>query len=258
MVSRNTTKVKEDEIMYAKLVNKKYKIQLKVILPETAEAMSAEKSNVELWHRRLGHLGHNNLRKLPHMVHGMNLIGKFEHQKCDICHVGKQTRREFNHSVAGRAKKPLQLVHMDFNIINVPGRNGETVVLVLTDEATLCKFSFPMKSRSGEEIWTHFQPWLAWAQAASGQKLRAVRSDNAKEFRQGIFAMEMQKRDVHMEQNVKYEHEQNGAAEISNRILLDRAKCTLIEAYGEQDKNYGLMQLYVLHLTVFDFHNCYN
>ncbi|CAI7835105.1 unnamed protein product [Closterium sp. NIES-53] len=65
-------------------------------------------------HRRLGHVAMPLLKQLQKdgAVKGLKLSGQPPDDNCEICLLSKFTRFPF-HSVTGRSKKPLELVHMD-------------------------------------------------------------------------------------------------------------------------------------------------
>jgi hypothetical protein len=84
-----------------------------------------------------------------------------------------------------------------------------------------------MLDRSGESVVEVFRPW---AERQTGSQLKAVRHDNAKELNFGVFATLMKDWGVEQENSIDYEHEQNGVAEISHRVLLDKARTILLES----------------------------
>ena len=210
-----------EEVMQAIKRNKKWELQLEVILPSTSIAMSAQSTDMQLWHQRMSHLGIANLKRLPKMIDGIKFSDNQEIKECTYCIEGKMTRRPFIRSKNPRSKYPMDLIHMDFIIINQEGREGQKVVLVLTDDATLCKFTFPQRGRSGDEILENFLPWLSWAERMSDRKLKAIRHDNAKEFTSGRFKQTIRELGIEQQVAVPYEHKQAGGAEILNRILMD-------------------------------------
>ena len=191
-----------------------------IVDPNLCEKYKLPLTQSTVWHDRMCHLGLGNLKRLSTIDKQVDLGGLEDGFKCEECIEAKMTRRSFPRSTKPRSTEPLELVHMDFNIINVPGRGNEVVALILTDDASLCRFSFPMKSRKGEDILRVFLQWVAWAERQTGNKLKSVHPDNANEFVKGVFAEKMQHLGVHVLTGVPYEHEQNGAAEISNRILM--------------------------------------
>ena len=183
----------------------------------------------DIWHKRLCHLSDENMQKLEEMVDGYTHT-KHSPGKCDICARSNITRKTFKSTGNPRARNPMDILHFDIKVINIKGNNDELVALIITDDCTNCRFSFPLEDRSGETILTTFLSWLPWAERMSGHKLKCIRSDNAKEFVQGIFGTTMEKMGVEMQTTTKYEHEQNGKAERSNRVLLEKARAILIES----------------------------
>ena len=183
----------------------------------------------DLPHHRLCHLSHANMVRLASMVDGF-AVPIEQTAVCPACVAGKLTRRPFPRSDNPRAAQPLWLVHVDFLIINIPGSEGETLAMILTDDKTGMRCPFPMTDRSGESIVDVFQMFKPWAERQTGSQMKAVRHDNAKELNFGIFASLMKDWGVEQENSIDYEHEQNGVAEISNRVLLDKARTILLES----------------------------
>jgi hypothetical protein len=87
---------------------------------------------------------------------------------------------------------------------------------------------------------------MVWAERSCGRTLKAIRTDNAKEFVEGIFREKMDDIGVKCQTSVAYEHEQNGMAEISNRLIQERARVILNHA--GLPVIFGQMQSYVLHI----------
>lgn len=218
------------EVMCAEKIGNRWIMK---ITPRRLAALSA--TTVEHWHKRMCHLSAGNLEKLRSMVNGFDSTGTLT-TVCDGCNKGKMTRRPFKSSTNPRAKFPLDLVHMDMVVINVKGNDNETVALICTDDHSGCRFSFPLSSRSGESIWEAISEWLPWAERVTNRKLRAIRHDNAKEFIGGIFRGRMKTLGVEQQTTVPYEHEQNGTAENSNRVLMDKARCILLDC--KLDRSY--------------------
>lgn len=70
---------------------------------------------MQLWHRRLGHLGFDNLKLMSRegLVEGLEVSPKnFDNIFREYCVLGKQSRQPFNR-VGYRASKPLELVNTD-------------------------------------------------------------------------------------------------------------------------------------------------
>ena len=220
--------VDDNEVMCARKSSSKWIMDMEVITHDANTTLGG--SNNDIWHRRLCHLGFQNLQKHSKLVDGMEIAGGSQDHICDICVQAKMTRRTFKSSKGPRAKHPMDIIHMDVNVINIEGRGGEKYLLMLTDDNSGCRFGFPMKTKSGAEILEHVTNWLPWAERMTDRRLKAVRHDNAKEFCEGTFATAMRGMGVEMQLSVAYEHEQNGMAENSNRVILDKSRSILLES----------------------------
>jgi hypothetical protein len=73
-----------------------------------------------------------------------------------------------------------------------------------------------------------FESWRKQAQLESGQRLKAVRSDNAPEFIK--LSKELEKDAIRIELTVPYTPSQNGVAERLNRTLIIKVRAILIAA----------------------------
>jgi transposase InsO family protein len=73
-----------------------------------------------------------------------------------------------------------------------------------------------------------FESWRNQVQLESGQKLKAIRSDNAPEFIK--LSKELEKDGIRIELTVPYTPSQNGVAERLNRTLITKARAMLVAA----------------------------
>ena len=220
-----------NEVMCARRNGNKWTMDLDVINDnQHIGYLSQAGSKNQLWHKRLCHLGYQNMEKLSKLVDGFDFTKSEETHVCNGCVVGKLCRRSFKTSNGPRAKHPLDIVHLDVNVINIEGREGEKYLLLMTDDYSGCRFGFPMKTKSGVEILEQVMGWLPWAERTTDRKLKAIRHDNAKEFVEGIFGNTMRRMGVEVQLSVAYEHEQNGMAENSNRVVMDKSRTILLES----------------------------
>jgi hypothetical protein len=73
---------------------------------------SAKDDNLEMWHRRLGHLNIKSVKTLRGMVSGMDLLQSHVDSSsftCEGCIEGKQQRLPFGGEAATRATQPLEM-----------------------------------------------------------------------------------------------------------------------------------------------------
>lgn len=81
-------------------------------------------TDLQGWHKILGHCNFNDIMKLEGVVDGMKVIKKSEKgEECEICMEGKMTN-ERKKAPRARSEVPLQLVHTDIAgpITQLPGK----------------------------------------------------------------------------------------------------------------------------------------
>ncbi|UYV61480.1 hypothetical protein LAZ67_1005005, partial [Cordylochernes scorpioides] len=104
------------------------------------------------WHRKLGHIGMQNLRKLESLVDGMELnkLEKQENDVCEICIMAKQTRKSFGNE-RSRATRPLEIVHTDLcgPIEPLTHDNKKYIMTFLDDYTHFCY----VYSGNGYRLW---------------------------------------------------------------------------------------------------------
>ena len=115
-------------------------------------AYAARADTPQLWHRRLGHLGYDNLAKLTNMSTGINLtsadIKTTSADSCDACILGKQHRLPFNASTT-ITSKPLELLHTDLcGPMPVPSHGGNLYFITLLDDHTGYSLISPLRRKS--------------------------------------------------------------------------------------------------------------
>ncbi|CAI5464596.1 unnamed protein product [Closterium sp. Yama58-4] len=114
-------------------------------------------------HRRLGHVAMLLLKQLEKdgAVKGLKLNGQPPDENCEICLLSKFTRFPF-HSVAGRSKKPLELVHMDLvGPLPVQGHKGSADDwLPFVEKQAECVVKRIRTDRGGEFLGAEMTAWL--------------------------------------------------------------------------------------------------
>lgn len=82
-------------------------------------ANSVIEEDVQLWHKRLGHLGKESMTKLirndmiEEMVISVNDIQNSHAKDCEVCIQGKQTKLPFHKHKDKSTKRPLEVIHSD-------------------------------------------------------------------------------------------------------------------------------------------------
>jgi hypothetical protein len=98
-----------------------------------------------LWHRRLGHPGHDSLRRLASSlpchkeIKGSSL--------CHACQLGRHVRLPFSDSTS-RTLRPFELVHCDLWTSPVESMSGYKYFLVILDDFTHFLWTCPLRWKS--------------------------------------------------------------------------------------------------------------
>ncbi|GLB34019.1 hypothetical protein LshimejAT787_0109030 [Lyophyllum shimeji] len=198
--------------------------------PFAAPVFERVRETPELWHRRLGHIGLDATRAVltKDYATGVKWDGKFEHSHCIPCLIGKYPQRPYTHN-RHRASKVCELIHIDtcgpfpvstpqkkryfFSMLDDCSNWGVTDLMAHKNEAFLIY-------KSTEAAW----------ELQSGNPVRAVRCDGAKEFILGKFAAHLRARGIQQQITAEYAHQQNGKIERYIRTLEDGAQTLLADA----------------------------
>ncbi|KAJ4717099.1 Retrovirus-related Pol polyprotein from transposon TNT 1-94 [Melia azedarach] len=147
-----------------------------------------------LWHLRFGQLNFGGLELLAkkEMVRGFPYINH-PNQLCEGCLHGKQFRKSFPKESTFRAKKPLELIHVD------------------------------QKS----EVFEAFKKFKAAVEKESGRQIKAIRTDRGGEFTSKEFQEFCEANGIRRFLTVPRSPQQNGVAERKNRTILNIARSML-------------------------------
>jgi transposase InsO family protein len=120
------------------------------------------------------------------LVKGMEKVHfPAENPKCDHCPFGKLSVTPFLDKSKSAISKPLQVVCIDTAGPYTNSIGGKRYMLVFVDACTRYTWSFYLKERS--EAPKCLKEFIALVERQSGHKIKAIRSDNAKEFVSGEF-----------------------------------------------------------------------
>ena len=194
---------------------------------ERAMATSTQPTD-DLWHRRLGHLGLGDLKKLEGMSTGMKIEGgssKF----CEPCVISGQTRK-ISKKAAVRALKPFKKVHIDLcgGGETLPSKGGVRYFLPFTDDCTRYKDVSFLKNKT--ESRKAIKDYIARVKTEFDTVVACFRADNAKEFKELGFQTLCEELGIQWEWAAPYAHNQNGVAERANRTIATKTRALLRES----------------------------
>jgi transposase InsO family protein len=202
-------------------------------LAATAVA-SPEKCSLQLAHQRMGHINFTSLQQ----IHSRHLATDIpwttaepEHQAqasvCDSCQMGKSHRAAMPQAATQRMTQALELVHSDIcGPMRTASLHGRAVYFItFIDDYT--RFTVVYAIRHKSEAFQCFLAYKAYAENATGKRLRRLRSDGGGEYNSGQFNDYLRAHGITRQTTPAYTPEHNGVAERANRTLVESAKCML-------------------------------
>jgi hypothetical protein len=156
------------EIMCAKLVGGHWEMQIEPICP-VVNSINTNK----IWYECYSHLSNRTLSLTQKHVHGLKLTSA-QSDPCHSCIASKLTRCPFPKSVEPRERRPLDLLHMDIDVVNVPSWSNKKYFLFFTDDCSGYRFGFAITSRSGQVILDCLLSILPYMERQTGNTLMAV------------------------------------------------------------------------------------
>ncbi len=178
----------------------------------------------EEWHRRLNHPGvtRTQLIKRENPELPISTVSN-----CDACLRGKAKQQKYP-KADSRASAPLELVHTDVGFMPVAGLRQEKCFVIFVDDYSKLVRVFPMKAKS--EVAAKLKEYIIWGEAITGNKLKRLRSDCAREYLHGEFSRIAEEKGIFQEHSTAYCHQQNGVAERFIQKLKTTARVLLIQA----------------------------
>jgi transposase InsO family protein len=202
--------------------------------PKEISLLSKDKPDAETWHRRFGHLGYSNLKKLvsKDMVKGISLtsdeINEAAEDTCDTCLRAKQTRHPFEEA-EHKTTEVLEIVHMDLcGPMPEESLGGHKYIATFLDDYSSLSAVVPLKKKS--DAFKAIQDVFATFETQTGKKIKAARTDNGGEYIKTELEDYFKSKGINHQTTVPNTPEQNGKAERLNRTLLEKTRAMLIDA----------------------------
>ena len=169
------------------------------------EQSNAATASLQLWHERLAHNNKIDVRNLAKAVVDMNIVDK-SNEPCDVCNTEKAKRLPISRKVATRAKKPLDIVHVDISPVNTMSTDEFKYALGFVDSFSRLGAVYLLRTKT--EVGTKLLKFIAEL-----GKPRKIVTDNANEFKFENFADICLQQGIHQEFTCEYTPEQNGKIE---------------------------------------------
>lgn len=197
---------------------------LKFKRQQGAANLTSTESSSNLWHRRLGHLGMQNVCKLINskMVDGIKDTVNEHIPFCEPCVMGKATRNPFNRSRPATSR-PLERVHTDVSgKMQVESIDGAWYYVTFIDDFTHLTVTCVISRKS--DVFHKFKQYHQMATAHFNVKLECLRCDQGGEYTSTEFKNYLAANGIRGEYNVPYNPELNGVAERANRTIVEKAR----------------------------------
>ena len=209
-----------------------YKLNCRVVPDEYAVvpgyAAEGGAQTIEVWHERMGHANYQAIEQAlkKRAIEGMEIEDETAGQRsaCEPRILGKQARLPLPPSEK-RATRCGELIHFDtVGPMSVESHGGCRWLAVFVEDFSGYLMVYPMRKKDG--IYDAVQSVLVEA-AAAGHRLRALRSDDAAEYRSSKIASILNQRLVKQEFSTPFVAAQNGRAERQNRTVMETARTML-------------------------------
>ena len=201
------------------------------------------KHSIGEWHRRLGHLNINDVRKLSKMVEDMVITDSVVGDQCEVCIATKMTETR-SRTPDKRATEPFELVHSDLSgPIPINNVNGYKYIINFVCDYSGLLIVYLLKDKSANSVVKATQQYLA--DISVHGSVRRLRTDNGSEYTAEVFQDLMRERCIKHEFSAPHSPHQNGTAERNWRTLNETANSLLKESNVPKD----LWPYAILHAT---------
>ncbi|GJQ75230.1 hypothetical protein Trydic_g9830 [Trypoxylus dichotomus] len=188
-----------------------------------------QSNNLELWHRRLGHLNYRDLVEgiRKGVIQGIKLKPTDEEYElnCDIRCKGKLTKQPFPKK-SDRETALLKIIHTD---VCAPMRveslsKAKYFVEFVNDYS---RYSTVYFVRTKDEVLEKAKIFINQVTNFHNRNVKCLQSDNDTEYTSKRFEDFLKERGISQRLTSPYCPEQNGVSQCRNRTLLDMARCLM-------------------------------
>lgn len=187
--------------------------------------------NLMTLHKKMGHLGEKNLRKLSKICDGLKLSDeelKKGLENCDICLRAKQTRLPFSEN-RYKANKPLEIIHSDVcGPIEPTTWDDKSYFVTFTDDHTNFTQTYLLSHKN--EVFDALQEYSAQVEAKWNTKINKLRCDQGGEYSSKVLKDWCKKKGTLIDYTTPFTPQLNGKSERKNRTIMERARAMLYEA----------------------------
>ena len=213
----------DQEVAYAPMVNGLFALQV----VHTSLIALSSRDSAFTWHRRLGHIGLDSLKKaLGGRSLDPNEVALIK--SCKACAEAKQQRHP-SYTPQQVPEDILDVIHTDVvGPITPTGFNGCRYYLVLIDGYSRVRWVETMKEKS--EAFSRTKKFIIFIQTQTGKRVKRLRLDNGLEYGGTGLLEWLEEQGIHHEPTVPYSPEMNGISERSNGVINTKARALIADA----------------------------
>jgi hypothetical protein len=136
-----------------------YRLKTRSYANKAVAVSRPKEEDITLWHRRLGHMGEDDVRKLSTMAEGINISTESKLDVCQSCLEGKQHRQPSRKPIKGSTEL-LALIHCDTSgIINPTAIKGVTNYGTFMDDAIKMTAIVSLRTKTAKEMLEQFKDY---------------------------------------------------------------------------------------------------
>ncbi|KAG7544127.1 GAG-pre-integrase domain [Arabidopsis thaliana x Arabidopsis arenosa] len=188
-------------------------------------------NELQLWHRRYGHLNYKGLKMLQqqNMVRGLPQMKTSEEaEKCVSCLVGKQHRESIPKKSVWRSSRRLQLIHSDLcGPISPASTSDKRYILTFIDDYSRKVWVYFLSNKS--ETFVLFTKFKNQMERETGESLVCLRTDRGGEYMSNEFIQFCEEAGISRQLTTAFTPQQNGVAERKNRTIMEMVRSILNE-----------------------------
>ncbi|KAG7579315.1 Zinc finger CCHC-type [Arabidopsis thaliana x Arabidopsis arenosa] len=189
--------------------------------------LSVSVNDLELWHKRLGHMNVQTLVKIVNagVVRGVPKLSDKLNVVCSACNKGKQIKVDHKKIPEIGSKKILELIHMDLmGHVQVESINGKKYIFVLVDDFSW--YTWVRFLRKKSEAVESFKILALQLQNEKGNIIQ-IRSDHGGEFQNENFEKFGQSQGIRHQHSAPRTPQQNGVVERKNKTMQEMARAMI-------------------------------
>ncbi|MBW0553297.1 hypothetical protein O181_093012 [Austropuccinia psidii MF-1] len=195
-------------------------LETRIILSDSPCLNTQKIEDGDLWHKRLGHMNKNDMKKLVKTTEISNF--------CDDCIKGKITQLPFKQSFKV-ADHILENIHLDlcgpFQTLSMAGAK---YLLIIVDQMSGFITTKFLKNKS--DFFNHFRIFKLLAENKFTTKIKNILMDGGGEFINKSFRNHCIESGINHIISPPYTPQHNPFAERGNQSILEKARCILLQS----------------------------